>query len=343
MKKSLIALAGISFCGAAHGEVPDLLARCNFNCWILMKRSPIAIAFAAFALFTACIAPVRADDAALPVKPGKNFTYKEAEGKPEHMEMEIFFPPDHDPARNKVPGVILFHGGSWHGGHLEQFRAACQYFASRGLVAATANYRMWRPEEDATLPDGESFKRICITDAKSAIRWFKHHADEFGIDPQRIITGGGSAGGHIAILATTNSGLNDPRDPQDIDTSVVAYLLFNPALHPTEDLKDAEVDAIKHVGSGFAPAFVVFGTEDTWKIGWGLFQKHLRALGNTTTELWLAEGQKHAFFRQKPWDIVTLAEADRFLAQHGLLAGDPALPPPATGEKLVRTTKSESM
>ena len=57
-------------------------------------------------------------------------------------------------------------------------------------------------------------KRYCISDAKSAIRWFKQHANELGIDPKRIIAGGGSSGGHVCLLATTNPGLNDPNDPK---------------------------------------------------------------------------------------------------------------------------------
>eukprot|EP01031_Cornospumella_fuschlensis_P018686 gene18686-22884_t len=143
--------------------------------------------------------------------------------------MEIYFPPNHDAAKAKVPGMILFHGGGWGGGTLAQFRVACAYFASRGLVCATAEYRMLSKAEAAKLPAGETRKRACVTDAKSAIRWFKTKAPELGIDPQRIITGGGSAGGHIAVLATTNPGLNDAADPTEIDTSVVAYVLFNPA------------------------------------------------------------------------------------------------------------------
>jgi hypothetical protein len=61
------------------------------------------------------------------------------------------------------------------------------------------------------------------------------------------------------------------------------------------------------------------------------------ALGNTTTELWLAEGQSHTFFNKEPWRTVTLIAADRFLVQQGVLKGEPTLAPPATDEKLVRT------
>ncbi|MCX7048936.1 MAG: alpha/beta hydrolase [Candidatus Sumerlaeota bacterium] len=264
--------------------------------------------------------------------PGKTCVYKHSAGQP--REMEIYFPPNHDPAQAKVPGVILFHGGGWSGGSLTQFRAACQYLASRGLVAATANYRMLSGQEGKQLPKGESKKRVCITDAKSAIRWFKQHAGELGIDPARIITGGGSAGGHISVLATLNPGLNDPADPKDFNTSVAAYLLFNPAFAP-DDAADSEVDVMRHLKSGVAPAIVFFGTADNWKKGWDAAHEKLKSLGNTTTDLQLAEGQTHSFFNKDPWQTVTLIAADRFLARQGFLKGDPTLVPPATGEKLI--------
>ena len=61
---------------------------------------------------------------------GKRYVYKLSDGSP--REMQIFFPPNHDPAKSLAPGLILFHGGNWVGGSLAQFRIACAYFASRG-------------------------------------------------------------------------------------------------------------------------------------------------------------------------------------------------------------------
>lgn len=263
---------------------------------------------------------------------GKTYVYKTSAGEPRHME--IYFPPGHDPAAAKVPGLILFHGGGWTGGSLSQFRMACAYFASRGLVCATADYRMLSKADAKKQPAGESHKRVCITDAKSAIRWFKQKAPEFGMDPQRMITGGGSAGGHISALATLNPGLNDPADPADMDTRVAAYLWFNPAF-TADDQSDPEVNVLPFLKADLAPAIAFFGTNDPWKKGWDAVQQKTRSLDNTGTELWLAEGQGHSFFNKGPWQRVTLIAADRFLVKHGLLSGEPTLPAPESGEKLV--------
>lgn len=272
--------------------------------------------------------------------PGKSYIYKTSGGK--EQRLEIYFPPNHDPKKAKVPGLILFHGGGWLPGNpdsLAQFRFACAYFASRGLVCATANYRGLTKNEVASLPKGVSFKRVCITDAKSAIRWFKQHADELGIDPNRIITGGGSAGGHISALATMNPGLNDPSDPKDIDTSVAAYLWFNPAFSP-DDSNDPEVDILRYIKADLPPAIVFFGDKDKWKIGWDAAYAKWQSLGTKSIELWIAPDQNHGFFNKEPWRTITLIAADRFLSKHGFLKGEPTLQVPATGEKLVPASKS---
>lgn len=263
---------------------------------------------------------------------GKKYTYKNIDGRP--LVMEIYFPENHTPSEAKVPGLIMFHGGGWGGGTLDQFRYACQYFASRGLVAATVQYTL--AKKTIALPQGQSRKRVCIVDAKSAIRWMKQHADELGIDPARLITGGGSAGGHICMLATNNPGLNDPDDPKGYDTSVAAYLLFNPAFS-AGDSKDPQVDILQHLRADFPPAIVFFGTNDNWKKGFDAAHAKLESMGNTNIDLRLAQDQKHAFFNRQPWADVTIAAADKFLVALGMLEGKATLTASPTGEALLRT------
>lgn len=267
------------------------------------------------------------------VPPGKEFVYKKSGGK--DQKLEVYFPAGWEPKGKKVPGVLLFHGGGWGGGNLEQFRYACRYFASRGLVAATANYRMLNNEERAALPAGESFKRVCVTDGRSAIRWMKQHAEELGVDPQRIITGGGSAGGHISILASLNAGLDDPADAKEFDTKVVAYILFNPALGK-DAVPDSQVDALGHLKADMAPALFLFGSLDGWKPASDAARTRLKELGNPTSQLWIAEGQNHGFFNRPPWQDVTIAQADRFLVEIGLLGGSGTLSAPPGGEAMKR-------
>lgn len=255
---------------------------------------------------------------------GKRYVYKHSAGTP--REMEIFFPPDHDHAKSLAPGLILFHGGNWVGGSLAQFRIACAYFASRGMVCATANYRMLTKAEVKKRMPGESRKRVCVTDAKSAIRWFKQQAKELGFDPERLVIGGGSAGAHISALATLNPGLNDPADPQDIAIRPVAYLWFNPAFSP-DDANDPEIDVQRHLRADMPPTLVFFGDKDPWKKGWDAVHAKMRSMDINAVELQVTPGQDHGFFNKEPFQTTTLHAADRFLTRLGLLNGEPtALP-----------------
>ena len=253
---------------------------------------------------------------------GKPYVYKHSAGEP--REMEIFFPPDHDPAKSRVPGLILFHGGNWVGGSLAQFRIACAYFASRGMVCATANYRMLTKAEAKKRMSGESMKRVCVTDAKSAIRWFKQHARELGFDPERLVVGGGSAGGHISALATLNPSLNDPADSKDVDIRPVAYLWFNPAFSP-DDANDPEIDVQRHLRADMPPTLVFFGDKDPWKKGWDVAHAKMRSMDINAVELQITPDQDHGFFNKDPFQTATLLAADRFFTRLGLLSGEPTL------------------
>jgi acetyl esterase len=253
---------------------------------------------------------------------GKPYIYKQSVGEP--REMEIFFPPNHDPAKSRAPSLILFHGGNWVGGSLAQFRVACAYFASRGMVCATANYRMLTKDEVKKLPPGESRKRVCATDAKSAIRWFKQQARELGFNPERLVVGGASAGGHISALATLNPKLNDPSDPEDLEIRPVAFLWFNPAFSP-EDANDPEIDVQCHLASDLPPTLVFFGDKDSWKKGSDAVHAKMRSMDINTVELQLTPGQDHGFFNKDPFQTTTLIAADRFLTRLGLLNGEPTI------------------
>ncbi|MDA8736271.1 alpha/beta hydrolase [Opitutales bacterium] len=250
---------------------------------------------------------------------GKAYTYNTQNGK--DLQIEVYSPEGHNSTKKAVPGMIIFHGGGWTGGNVSEFRSLCHYFASRGLVTATVEYRLITKDQRR---ESSRFKRVCITDAKSAIRWFKQHAPELGVDPKRIITGGGSAGGHVSLLATTTPGLNDPDDPMQFDTSVVAYILFNPALSGG-DAVDAEVSFQEQLKADIPPSIVFFGSEDGWLKGWKRVQTKMKPLGIENSELWMAEGQGHGIFNQPGWSNISIIAADQFLNELGLIEGEPTM------------------
>jgi acetyl esterase len=245
------------------------------------------------------------------------FTYKTI--RDEEQKIEVYVPKKQNVSDAPVPGILMFHGGGWTGGKRGQFRSLCQYFSTQGLVTATAEYSLITPQERK---ETSSHKRRCITDAKSAIRWFRENAAKFGMNPKQLIVGGGSAGGHVCLLSTLNPGLNDPNDPIEIDTSAIAYLLYNPA-HSNGDRKDPEVSFLNFITKDLPPAIVFFGSEDPWKTRWDPRHEKINTLGNDTVELHLAEGQSHGFANAQPWCDLTLIAAHQFLKKQNLLTSNP--------------------
>jgi acetyl esterase/lipase len=69
-----------------------------------------------------------------------------------------------------------------------------------------------------------------------AVRYIRHHAADYGIDPQRIGISGASAGGHLSLMQGTAGAAGDPeaKDPVDRESSCVqAVACFCP---PTDFL-----------------------------------------------------------------------------------------------------------
>jgi acetyl esterase/lipase len=67
-----------------------------------------------------------------------------------------------------------------------------------------------------------------LGDVKRALAWMKRHSARYGVDPAAVVLAGGSAGGHLAMLAayTPNHPAFDPEDVRDIDTSVCGVISY---------------------------------------------------------------------------------------------------------------------
>jgi acetyl esterase/lipase len=90
------------------------------------------------------------------------------------------------------PALLIVHGGGWGGGdkRLRQFTGLMLDYAAHGYVAASVNYRL---TAEAALP-------AAIADVKNAVRYWRAHAKEYGLDPNRIGVYGNSAGAHLAAM-----------------------------------------------------------------------------------------------------------------------------------------------
>jgi acetyl esterase len=123
--------------------------------------------------------------------------------------------PDGWKASDKRPAMVWIHGGGFTGGHPKQFIPQMKYSAARGAVGFSIQYRLMKgpnTKKDKKLSDEENaakaaahFKTFLegpslqdlIDDCADAIRYIRKNADQLGVDPDKIIASGDSAGAYL--------------------------------------------------------------------------------------------------------------------------------------------------
>ena len=95
------------------------------------------------------------------------------------------------------PAIVMFYGGGWMNGRPGQLTALAQALVERGYVCVVPQYRL----------SGEKPFPAAVHDCKAAIRWTRKNAKRYSIDPRRIATMGGSAGGHLAGFMAASNGV----------------------------------------------------------------------------------------------------------------------------------------
>lgn len=102
------------------------------------------------------------------------------------------------PAKGPAPLFVFVHGGGWKRGDKRNATGAAKiaHFTGRGFAVASVNYRL---VPDATVEDQAQ-------DVANAIARLIRDARALGVDPNRIVLAGHSAGAHLAALVAT-----DPR------------------------------------------------------------------------------------------------------------------------------------
>jgi acetyl esterase/lipase len=235
------------------------------------------------------------------------------------------FSPGHGNSTAK-PAVVFFFGGAWTSGTVTQFVPQARHLTDRGMVAVIADYRVFGRHQTSPFE--------AVADAKSAVRWLRTHAPEFGVDPSRIVASGGSSGGHIALSAATFDAFDEPGEDTKISSKPDALVLFNPAVDTSRETppvlvqgfagRGRELSPLHHLRRGVPPTLILHGKSDATVPYSDVerFCTESRALGNHC-ELIGYEGAPHGFFnpgRGGTWHADTLQEMDAFLTRLGYLA-----------------------
>lgn len=127
--------------------------------------------------------------------------------------------------KHSAPLLIFIHGGGWKKGDKHDYLRYLVDFARRGYITATVQYRF---------VDKVKFPAQ-ILDIKAAIRWLKKNADEYHIDDKNVAVIGGSAGGHLSMMAGYTSNISEFNEDSTLSYNVQAIVnLYGPSDLTTE-------------------------------------------------------------------------------------------------------------
>ncbi|HVW72959.1 MAG TPA: alpha/beta hydrolase, partial [Rhizomicrobium sp.] len=89
-----------------------------------------------------------------------------------------------------APVVLFFYGGGWRGGNRADYLAFGQAFASAGMIAVVADYRLYPQVKYPGF----------VEDAAAALAFVHAYAAQYGGDARRIFLAGHSAGAYNAVM-----------------------------------------------------------------------------------------------------------------------------------------------
>ena len=112
--------------------------------------------------------------------------------------LDIFLPSN---GRAGAPALIYIHGGYWQLSDKNDTTYIAPAFLDAGIAFITINY---------TLAPEAGINRI-VSECRRAVAWVARHADEIGVDRERLFVAGHSAGGHLtAMMLATDWVAFDP-------------------------------------------------------------------------------------------------------------------------------------
>jgi acetyl esterase/lipase len=149
------------------------------------------------------------------------------------------------------PLVVYITGGGFVADDKAANLAQRTYVAEQGYAVASIEYR--------TISNGATYKNG-VADVKSAIRYLRAHADQYGIDGTKVAVWGQSAGAYLAAMAGTTNGdkqfdIGDNLD-RSSDVQAVVYEFGAGDLSKVADDFDAATQKTYNAPGSFINAYV---------------------------------------------------------------------------------------
>lgn len=237
------------------------------------------------------------------------------------LNLFVYKPVDFDKSQT-YSCIVFFHGGGWNSGDYKQFERQSIYFASRGMVAFSVEYRIRNKHGTSPIE--------AMEDAKSAIRFIRSNAKLFSVNPNLIAAAGGSAGGHLAAVAGNIDLFENPNEDLSVSSKPDLLILYNPVLHfgrKWQWIKNpSDASPYENLKKGAPPTIILTGTEDKI-VPVELvknYKKRMESIGSRC-DLILYEGAEHAFFNKGDDFVDTVLQTDIFLKSNWYLSGPPTI------------------
>lgn len=180
-------------------------------------------------------------------------------GRDPRQTLDVYVPRD---LQGPAPVVVFFYGGSWNGGHRQDYAFVGEALASRGIVAVIADYRVYPQVRYPAF----------VEDGASAVAWTVRHIRRFGGDPAHLFVMGHSAGAYNAAMVALDKrwlaqdgmtpavlrgwiGLAGPYDFLPIENPDVKPVFFHPDTPP-------DSQPVNHVTPDAPPALLIASRQD---------------------------------------------------------------------------------
>lgn len=207
-----------------------------------------------------------------PIREPQEQVFAQPDGIP--LKLRIYMPPvhHHDMPQGLYPGVLVIYGGAWQRGSPEDNALFNHALAAQGYTVIALDYRHAPRYRFPTQ----------LEDVRAGVRFVQEHAQEWGVDPERMAVMGRSAGGQLALMLAYRAGSQpaslravivlygpvdlaagyaDPPRPDPINTRAVleAFLGGSPATRP--DLY-RQASPIHQVRPQLPPTLLIYGGRD---------------------------------------------------------------------------------